>query len=237
VTGEMAWPPPGGNHPSTQSSPSPSCGERRARAAGWVKASHGSAASASRARPNPFFPASGTNHPLSSRAQAGGDAAVAQRPCEGPGPGSFTADVAEHCRPEEQAPWRWRGTSRQQHNPARFGSASLPTHRRGILGFSCLGARPNALGKSRCWGEIQQEGAAGPLPAGHLKRARHCCWRCWSVAPHCPFQLLLCRCPGRRCWHRGPESQGDRSRSPLSLPGVTRIPPWGSAPQGKEGGR
>lgn len=93
VMGEMAWPLPRGNHPSSQSSPSPLRRGSQAGAAGWVEASRGSAATASRARPNPFFPASGTNHPLCRKAQAGGAAAVAQRPCKGPSPSSFPAPL------------------------------------------------------------------------------------------------------------------------------------------------
>lgn len=54
--------------------------------------------------------------------------------------------------------------------------------------------RLDALGESRCWGENQREGAAGPFPAAHLKCAhrRHHRHR-RSVVPHHPFQLSQCR--------------------------------------------
>lgn len=64
------WP---GHHPEGtvtphRAAPALPAGEAEPGAAGCVEASHGSVAAASRARPNPFFPASGTNHPLCRKA-------------------------------------------------------------------------------------------------------------------------------------------------------------------------
>lgn len=76
-------------------------------AAGCVIASCGSAVAASRARPNPFFPASGTNHPLCRKAQAGEDVLLLNDPVRAwvlPGATGNGWVTRLSCQPKEQAP-------------------------------------------------------------------------------------------------------------------------------------